>query len=286
MKKTGFNGTIDDVLNVWKRYALNWKKRNCPWRPSKEDINIYKKFVKEKLPNKILILGSTPELRNLVSDINNTVVLVDICPEMIMSMGKLLNLSKIKKEVHIVANWCSMPFPDSSFDIILSDCPWWLFSTSNQKVLVNEIYRVLKKDGFMVSRVHFCNTSHINKNLAELINENLPSKKISERKQNSLKETLMLRLLDATTNVQTRCFDTLKAIKIVESLVKNKKYNDFQKLFLINLLTSLQGRVDWSSQTREEILGVLSKKFIIENEISAKDYDDSIFFPILKLRKK
>jgi ubiquinone/menaquinone biosynthesis C-methylase UbiE len=284
-EKKGFLGNQEDMLKIWRRYASNWKTRSSPWRVSKGDIQIYKNILEKELPGKILILGSTPELRDLVSSTGNKVTLIDICPEMIISMGSLLKKSKVSEEMHILADWRSMPFLDNSFDIILGEYIWLLFSTKDQTVLIKELSRILKPKGVMLSRSHFCDTSYIGKNLEQLVEENLPPHKSSDEEKRAQREILLSRILDASTNLKTERQDAHKATKIVKKMMDKEKYLKHLP-FLNDLYSSLEGRTNWSSNTRKQLEQRLSKSFIIEQEITSEDYADSVFFPVLKLRKK
>ena len=55
----------------WKKIASVWKDILSPSRPSLGDIRIYDKFIKQEIKKrkllKALILGATPELRDLLS---------------------------------------------------------------------------------------------------------------------------------------------------------------------------------------------------------------------------
>lgn len=288
MKKiSGFNGTINDVKRVWKNYAINWKTRSSPWRPSTGDIDIYKKLIKQN-KGKILILGATPEIRSMDILDNFTVTLIDISSDMLTSMSKLVPAQKVNKEVQIISDWCDMPFPDSSFDIVLSDCPWWLFSIMNQRKLSNEIFRILKPNGYMICRLHFCDKNLINKSQNDIIEKVLATSTSSIDRNNIglIKEQLMLSLLDSTTNNKTQRFTTALAIKAVKDKLKGTINNKTHETLLNSLLSSLRGRLDWTSQTEEQIFMILENNFIIEDKIQAKDYNDSKTFPIVKLRKK
>jgi SAM-dependent methyltransferase len=286
MKHLGFQGTSGQMIAIWKRNAADWQKRRSPWRPSKGDISLYKKSIDEKLPGQILILGATPELRDLIASTDTRVVLIDICPEMIASTSRLLAVSRPEDEKHVVADWRKMPFPDSSFDVIVGDFFWWLFSVANQGLLRDEIARVLKPDGILVSRIHFCNTKFVGADLEGMIKKHLSRLTEDNASQNDMKELLLYRLLDATTDTASQRLDTTTAAAAIEKLLSENTGNELRRSFLEKCAAALRGRVDWSSQTREQILECLEKRFVLENEAPAEDYEDSRFFPILKFRNR
>lgn len=50
-----------------------------------------------------------------------------------------------------------LPFSDNSINILIADLSIHYFDTSTTKFLVNEIYRVLKKNGLLIARVNSTN---------------------------------------------------------------------------------------------------------------------------------
>lgn len=285
MQISGFQGTLNDVTTIWKKNALNWQRRRMPWRPSPGDISLYRKLISEKLPGRTLILGATPELRDLIASTDNEVTLIDICPEMISAASKLLTTSQVEKETHVIGNWQKMPFDDAQFDIVVGDFFWWLFSIPNQKLLRNEIARILKSNGVLVTRIHFTNTNFIGKELDNIIRVHLQFLDEGTRDPNDIKEILISRLLDATTDKKSQRLNTSRARIAAEKILSDNTINKQQRSFLEECASALRGRVDWTSQNREQILRCIGKRFTLEQEVSSSDYEDSHFFPVLKLRK-
>lgn len=284
-KVIGFQGKEKDVIKMWNKYSKNWKTRRSPWRPSCGDLVIYKKLLGRK-NKRILLLGATPEIRNIIGK-NMSTVLADMCPNMIKSMSKSVLPSKIQNEMYIITNWCKMPFLDSSFDVVLSDCPWWILSIEDQKKVSTEILRILKPDGEVICRLHYCNELLTKKKLGDIIEEHCLFNINDKESLEISKETLMLRLLDATTNKKNQRFVTSEAIKAVKKKISEDttKNDQMKKNFLINLLKSIEGRSNLTSQTKEQIYKILKTKFIIEHETHSKDYSDSTYFPIIKMRR-
>ncbi len=62
-----------------------------------------------------------------------------------------------------------LPFKDSSINIIVADLSLHYFSSSTTKYIFNEIYRVLKDNGYLIGRVNSTNDKfHIPNNAQEL----------------------------------------------------------------------------------------------------------------------
>ena len=83
MKKT----KSPSIIN-WSPIAKNWKQYRESLRPSSQDVKTYRKTLKKYLVNKhnpqIVILGSTPELRDIAAGFSYkqhaTVMCVDVNP--------------------------------------------------------------------------------------------------------------------------------------------------------------------------------------------------------------
>ncbi len=148
MKKTS------RVLNPgWKWYWKEWEKAEPPYRPSKAEIKFWERVVKKNAKKKncrVLVLGTTPEIRDLLARYKLDVTLVDINPEMYRSMNKLMRL-KNPKEKFVRTNWLQMDkvLPLNHFDIVLGDSPHSNILFSEYDKFFKNIYLSLKKEGIL-----------------------------------------------------------------------------------------------------------------------------------------
>ena len=86
----------------WERMAELWNEFSKPGRPSKDDIKNYNQLLKIALDKiispKILILGVTPEIRNLLYKYSQTknaeIICVDMTKDMYMAMNKFIKHKK------------------------------------------------------------------------------------------------------------------------------------------------------------------------------------------------
>lgn len=145
----------DTYANPWIGFADRWNKYyRLPGRPSKQAISVYKKLIQKtgiKKP-RILIHGSTPELRDAARKISNNVTIIDINKNMIDEMTKLCRLDN-KKEKRVRADWTNMPFESGCFDIILGDVTFQNIPYDKQKFFLDESTRVLKKNGYWITKM-------------------------------------------------------------------------------------------------------------------------------------
>lgn len=119
-------------------------------------MDIYEESVKEVKNNiknpHVLILGATPEIRDLVLDYKMNLTILDQSKEMIEKMNSLMKNKNSDLEKIELGNWLSKPFPDDSFDLVLGDGVSNNIEYRKQESFFEEIKRVLKKNGVMLLR--------------------------------------------------------------------------------------------------------------------------------------
>ncbi len=105
--------------NEWQNYAKTFKGFRPPWKPSSERITIYRKLIKRYVKgNKVLVLGATPEVRDMLARLKFNATLIDISPMMVKAMTSLRRTKSNEKI--IIHNWLTAQFKDK-FDLILGD---------------------------------------------------------------------------------------------------------------------------------------------------------------------
>lgn len=138
----------------WDYFWTFWKQMTPPWRPSGEEIKFWEEKVKEvaKRQNpKALVLGATPEIRDMLSKYLIKVVLLDISFEMKKAMDKLMKNKEAKnREKLIIDSWLGMRkiFSKDYFDIVLGDSPHHNIAFKYYDNFFKQIKKILKKDGY------------------------------------------------------------------------------------------------------------------------------------------
>lgn len=141
---------------VYNELAWTWGKYvTPPARPCPGLIRIWEKIVREiseKAKNaKALILGSTPELRDLVLKYNFESFACDINSKMLNAMDQLIKHKNNPKNNKIITNWLKMNFPKESFDLILGhQALEQILTKKDLKKLLNKLKIFLKPDGFFL----------------------------------------------------------------------------------------------------------------------------------------
>lgn len=122
-------------ISSWQAMTDKWKKGlyTSPGRPSLSEQKIYRKCIKAVIKNKknarALVLGSTPELRDILAELKVETIICDISYEMMLAMSEVIKKAKPEKEIWIKAPWEENPLPEKYFDIIVGDLvlgnvPW------------------------------------------------------------------------------------------------------------------------------------------------------------------
>lgn len=280
---TGFSATTEEVLRIWDGNAKNWQASGSPWRPSNDDIQLYQKLAGNKLRGKVLILGSTPELRDLASRYSAQPVLVDICSSMIIKMSTLLKEANPLNEVWVKSDWYEAPLSENSFDLALGDMPWWVVSVQGQEKLRDKIASILKPSGLLITRVRLRDPLRINEDGGKVIGRYLREFDQDHEKYHVAGNKMVSHLHDITADIAGKRISRTKTKELILAAAASAVI-PLHKKFLIEFSERLLS-ADWTSQTRDEIMSVITRKFNIKNETHANDYD-SEFYPIMAFVKK
>lgn len=134
--------------NTWYRF---WKTVEPPWRPSKGEIRFYEKIIKKVLKNnknpKALVLGSTPEIRDLLAEYPKIeVTVIDLNQSVYRAWTRLMK-RKNPREKLIRADWLKMPLPSNYFDLVFGHCCFANIEIKKHDLFYRNIKRILKKNG-------------------------------------------------------------------------------------------------------------------------------------------
>ncbi len=157
-------------------------QRVSPTKPSKEEIETYADFVdlKKITAPRFLVLGSTPELRNLALSYPESLVAVaDIDIEMLVSQAKLVE-KDTSKEIWIKSDWLNAPIKEDFFDVILGDFTFENLDFEKHKIYFENIKKWLKKDGEYIGRIALFQERH-KQLLVEDINQLCNGKEIDSK---------------------------------------------------------------------------------------------------------
>ncbi|MCD4761317.1 class I SAM-dependent methyltransferase [bacterium] len=139
----------------WQRMGKLWAKFSPSGRPSKDDIKNYNRLLKIALKDieqpKVVLLGSTPEIRNLLYKYKNVkVYCVDMTEDMYQSMKAFIK-HKNSREKFIRSNWLEMSKKIKDADVVIGDYVSGNIGAHLDKFLL-EIQKILKPNGYFIVR--------------------------------------------------------------------------------------------------------------------------------------
>jgi len=272
----------------WSRVLLQWDRYTSPFRPSPKDVENYSLILKRlKKKKSILLLGSTSEIREILAKQDSLIMIADSSFRMISGMlvfGPLINESK---ETWVRADWMDLDkfLKNNYFDVIAGDLFLRNIDFELQDKCLRKISKLLKKDGYLVTRIHLLNEELINLSSTEIIKSVFEEYRYKRIKTELIEDLIASRLFDKNTDfgskkVNKKAF--LNDIKRYKKSTRNKK----EKLVLNNVLEKWDGERTWVQRTSKEIDKLLSKYFIICDIKIADDYGDSKFYPIYVFKNK
>ena len=147
---------------IWQQFSQDYCKMVIPNRPSPEDCQNYSLLINQVLKNKkrvrILVMGSTPELRSLLFTYTclqkARVYCLDFSENMYRAMTDFIAKTDLK-EKFIKGNWLKTGIKDDFFDLVVGDEVICNVPVKGHAKLFQEVKRILKKDGFWITRHNF-----------------------------------------------------------------------------------------------------------------------------------
>ena len=141
--------TRDHFSNI----APSWSQFGPPLRPYPDDSAVVQRIVSTLAPRaRAVVLGLTPEIMACEWPDQTRLSAIDHSPQMISALWPPAK-GPANAEV-ILADWCAMPIPSDSVDLVVGDGCYILMShPDGYDALTREVCRVLKRDGRFVIRV-------------------------------------------------------------------------------------------------------------------------------------
>jgi len=143
-----------DNKKPFELFAEKWQNTFPPSKPFIGDLIVFRKLFQQYKnkggqKTKILILGATPELRDLVAGDQTVVAVADVNKTMIKAMTLLRK--KKSREKLIVGRWQNLPIKEK-YDLIIGDAPLNMLDNKDIPDTLNRIARVLKPNGYFLHR--------------------------------------------------------------------------------------------------------------------------------------
>jgi len=281
MKKKIYNLVWLKSEKFWYNF---WKNVEPPWRVSRGEIKFWEKKVKEiaKRKNpKVLVLGATPEIRDMLAKYKLDVTLIDLDLQVKRAMDRLRK-RKNKKEELVRANWLKMPLPSNYFDMVIGDGNFENIALKDHNCFYKNIWRVVKPDGYVL----------MGRACLDLVFKNPLSfeKLIKKYKENPeyfkdfRNRILMLYRTVSEPGVYDRLNQGMKFHVLMEKLIKTAKKEGLPEREIKNLywmpgvLPLNQYYIEVDIESLKKLKKMISKYFYI------LDIYQDLFHPIMKLK--
>lgn len=152
-KQSGRNGDTTWTFEM----AKHWKEQKPPVRPSSEVVKILAQLLDSVIASRgsginVLILGATPEYRDLVISRGIHPTVVDYSDLNYSALGLLVNHSDPEShETFIKQNWITMKLSEK-FDFIMADHSLNVVSNKSVPALLRNISLCMKPDAMFAAR--------------------------------------------------------------------------------------------------------------------------------------
>ena len=152
---------IDRKKKEWGNKALDQRLRqrsNYPAAPSagKGIVRVYEKLLLKAVRGKkhwrALVLGATPETRDLVLKHGGELVTADISWNAMQMAYAHMKHAQDPREIIVRSNWLALPLAGHYFDVILGDGVTNNIDFKFHHKFYREMTRLLKKDGKIILR--------------------------------------------------------------------------------------------------------------------------------------
>jgi len=288
------NKKQEKFANPWKLFAARWEKYcTPPGSPSKQAMSLYRQFAKKsfvglKRKPRILVLGSTPEIRDVLTGLKVEVSIIDINIEMIMAMTELMK-KKNPNEIIVKGNWVNMPFDSNYYDAVLGDLVFTNVPRLLQTKFLREVKRVLKPKGYFIHRIHAIPDDWQFESFDSILDRYA---------QTPVRKNDLIELFGCfhnnIYNPKTRIIDISLTKKGLEKYWKNGKYKHPSPKItkLLNNMWEFFKPMDkkWNPGFEKEVRKEVSQYFKIQNRIILNDcyfheIDESYPFWVCQVKK-
>lgn len=133
-------------------FVYHWKYYKSPARPSNSDLKFIKQVIISKGKNaKVLMLGATPEYRNICGQLNISVTLIDFSKKNYQYLNR--EIKNKPKEKFVKGDWLKTVL-DEKFDIILADNVVNMLKKKKINKLLSNVSKMMEDDGYFMPRTY------------------------------------------------------------------------------------------------------------------------------------
>lgn len=296
------NKKVQKTTEVWGEISQGYSKLVIPNRPSPDDCANYGALIHSVLKRvkgpKIMVMGSTPELRSLLYTYTfrqgAQVFTTDISSDMNQAMREFMVPSTAPelKEKFFCGSWLKTNFPDNFFDLVVGDEVICNIAADQHQDLFYEINRILMKNAHWITRHNFYLAKNKKQSPKDIIlgivNGINQGQYTFQYGINILYLLLFYRLIINQPQHRVNLNDEIKVAKNI--LAESMALEQWQTLKeLIRLFERYFGKYKdyyWYVLSRPDSLNELKAYFNFKKELYAKDYLTARHSPVWLLQKR
>jgi hypothetical protein len=271
----------------WRGTALLWEKYHSPFRPSIQDIKNYTASIKFRSNMKVLLLGATPEIRKIFSNLKINFIIADFSARMINAMLIVEKKIDYEHEIWIKVNWLKMGqlFRRNYFDYILGDLVLRNIDHAQSNNFFYTLSLLLSRNGCLLFRIHHFDKTKTSKRSKELIRKAFDN--YSHFSQGVIEDTIVSELFDKHTDKTSATVDRKAFDLDVKNYLNKFARTDRERKMLSNILKKWGGgQKTWTQRNEEEIVQLICNHFQIMGIKYSQDYPTSTHYPLYILKKK
>ncbi len=267
----------------WDHVSAFWDNTPLPIRPSADDLACYGSFLAQKeKKDRILILGSTPELRDLASSIPDASIYVaDFSYKMLIEMLRYTRNADYLKEKWVKDNWLALAFPEHFFDVILGDIVLHQVTPDQESAFLKKMHSLLRTDGCFISRFQFLDEKIREKSIASTVDDVLNRALTQGQMITLLKLYLPLRDADPVARTLNRMHTSRTFEKFLKQYPARQHF--LEKISHAISHPALMHR-NWSPPDEQELNKILSSYFRTIDVHISHDHPDAACYPLYVLQ--
>jgi len=258
-------------------FAEKWGKTLPPARPSRGDLKVYDRHIEELpfRPRNALVLGATPEIRDLLARKKIQVTISDFNINMIKAMS-LLCKTKSKERI-LLANWMKK-FTDDKFDLILSDAGLNMLNWKDWEKTLGNIRDMLTPRGYVLQKIAFYDKKRGKMNSLEII------KKWRAKKLRTPDMRWFLEMY-SDYGVYDRKSMIDSKVKLLAGFEKSYKNGDLRDKEW-EIVKRYDDKVVMTVPSKNKVNGIIKKYFRIVRVTAGEDFLYCQDMPVYLLKRK
>ncbi len=253
----------------YSQFVEAWRRAVFPARPSEKEIVVFDKLMAEQSGKDLLILGSTPEFRDLGAKNKLRVTCADINPDMLEGMKQLMTRESCDENL-VQCNWLDLPFTEQ-FDVAFAEQSINIVPVSDFEPFLLQVKKSLKQGGVFV--------------LKAMIRVEETEEEVLRKAPGQHMAYLMVKFPCAFGPLENGASRVSDALNYMKKLREQNKINQEQLDNFFNAFGAIgKGDLHLHIMHKEPFEELLSKHFVIKEVMRGKDDEKHANHPIYILK--